>query len=136
MRKSILAALLLAGSLTAIAQKGSESLLKELEKNQEAYGVIAQQIWDYAEMGYLEEQSSALLQKTLSDEGFTIRKGVAGIPTAFIAEYGSGKPVVAILGEYDALPGLSQERVPEQKSAGKAAGHACGHHRRCQLPGG
>ena len=128
MRKSILAALLLAGSLTAIAQKGSESIIKELEKNQEAYGVISQQIWDYAEMGYLEEQSSALLQKTLSDEGFTIRKGVAGIPTAFIAEYGSGKPVVAILGEYDALPGLSQERVPEQKSAGKAAGHACGHH--------
>ncbi|MBT8282103.1 MAG: amidohydrolase, partial [Muriicola sp.] len=70
----------------------------------------------------------ALLQSTLEQEGFTIEKGVAGIPTAFIAEYGSGAPVIAILGEYDALPGLSQEAVPMQKTAGKAAGHACGHH--------
>jgi aminobenzoyl-glutamate utilization protein B len=54
------------------AQKGNETILKELEKNKDAYGVIAQQIWDYAEMGYLEEQSTALLQKTLSDEGFAI----------------------------------------------------------------
>ncbi len=114
--------------MTLFAQNGGESIIKELEKNKEAYGVIAQQIWDYAEMGYLEEQSTALLQKTLSDEGFSIENGVAGIPTAFIAEYGSGAPVVALLGEFDALPGLSQERVPEKKSAGKAAGHACGHH--------
>ncbi|MEO0527809.1 MAG: amidohydrolase, partial [Bacteroidota bacterium] len=62
------------------------------------------------------------------DEGFTINKGVAGIPTAFIAEYGKGAPVIAILGEYDALPGLSQQAIPEKKSADKAAGHACGHH--------
>ena len=114
--------------ITLFAQKGGESIIKELEKNKEAYGVIAQQIWDYAEMGYLEEQSTALLQKTLSDEGFSIQSGVAGIPTAFVAEFGSGAPVVALLGEFDALPGLSQERVPEKKSAGKAAGHACGHH--------
>jgi aminobenzoyl-glutamate utilization protein B len=79
-------------------------------------------------MGYQEEKSSALLQKTLADEGFSIKKGVAGIPTAFIAEYGSGTPVIAIMGEYDALPGLSQQAVAEKKSAGKAAGHACGHH--------
>ena len=128
MRKSTFFALLALIQMNIVAQKGSESILKELEKNRESYGVIAQQIWDYAEMGYLEEQSTALLQKTLSDEGFSIQKGVAGIPTAFIAEYGSGAPVIAILGEFDALPGLSQERVAEQKSAGKAAGHACGHH--------
>ena len=79
-------------------------------------------------MGYQEEKSSALLQKTLADEGFSIKKGVAGIPTAFIAEYGNGTPVIAIMGEYDALPGLSQQAVAEKKSAGKAAGHACGHH--------
>ena len=79
-------------------------------------------------MGYLEEKSSALLQKTLSDQGFEIKKGVAGIPTAFVAEYGNGSPVIAILGEYDALPGLSQQAVPEKKTANGAAGHACGHH--------
>ncbi len=86
------------------------------------------EIWELAEMGYLENESSALLQKTLSDEGFSIKKGVAGIPTAFTAEYGSGYPIIAILGEYDALPGLSQQAVPEKKSANKEAGHACGHH--------
>ncbi|MBT8182258.1 MAG: amidohydrolase, partial [Eudoraea sp.] len=66
--------------------------------------------------------------KTLSDEGFTIKKEVAGIPTAFVAEYGSGAPIIAILGEYDALPGLSQKAVPEKSSAGQEAGHGCGHH--------
>ena len=79
-------------------------------------------------MGYQEEKSAALLQQTLSDEGFSIKKGVAGMPTAFIAEYGSGSPVIAILGEYDALPGLSQQAIPEKKSNDKPAGHACGHH--------
>ncbi len=79
-------------------------------------------------MGYQEEQSSALLQKTLKKNGFTINKGVAGIPTAFIAEYGSGSPVIAILGEYDALPGLSQKAISKKESLGKVAGHACGHH--------
>jgi aminobenzoyl-glutamate utilization protein B len=68
------------------------------------------------------------LQETLAAEGFSIEKGIAGIPTAFMAEYGSGYPVIGILGEYDALPGLSQEAVPEKKSAGGEAGHACGHH--------
>lgn len=129
MKKSIL-------SITSIllfvfvgnAQKKTEDVLKKLDSKSEVYGGIAQNIWELAEMGYQEEKSSALLQETLSVEGFTIKKGVAGIPTAFIAEYGSGAPVIAIMGEYDALPGLSQEAVPEKKSAGKAAGHACGHH--------
>ncbi|MEX0274131.1 MAG: amidohydrolase, partial [Flavobacteriaceae bacterium] len=63
-----------------------------------------------------------------ADAGFSIKNGVAGIPTAFVAEYGSGSPVIAILGEYDALPGLSQQALAEKKSAGGVAGHACGHH--------
>ena len=102
--------------------------LKELDKKTETYGNIAHQIWEWAEMGYQEERSSALLQQTLEKEGFRIQKGVAGIPTAFVAEYGSGGPVIGVLGEFDALPGLSQQAVPEKKSAGGAAGHACGHH--------
>ena len=114
--------------LTLQAQQNSEYAIQTLNRNSNRYAEIAQEIWRWAEMGYQEEKSSALLQSTLAAEGFRIQKGVAGIPTAFIAEYGSGSPVIAILGEYDALPGLSQEAVPVQQSAGKAAGHACGHH--------
>lgn len=120
--------LLLSIGLSITAQKKTDEILSSLDNKSEKYGEIAQTIWGFAEMGYLEEQSSALLQNTLKEEGFTINKGVAGIPTAFIAEYGSGSPIIAILGEYDALPGLSQQAVAEKKSANKAAGHACGHH--------
>lgn len=114
--------------ITLTAQEDERKMLDALDNKTESYSDIAHQIWNWAEMGYLEVKSSALLQKTLKEEDFSIKKGVAGIPTAFIAEYGSGSPVIAILGEYDALPGLSQQAVPEKKSAGTAAGHACGHH--------
>ncbi|MCM4168853.1 p-aminobenzoyl-glutamate hydrolase subunit B [Arenibacter antarcticus] len=120
--------LLLLSFLSLEAQVYKNDVIKQLDKKSDSYGGIAQEIWNLAEMGYLEEKSSALLQKTLSDEGFTIQQGVAGIPTAFIAEYGSGKPIIAVLGEYDALPGLSQQAIPEKKLANKEAGHACGHH--------
>jgi aminobenzoyl-glutamate utilization protein B len=93
------------------------------------YSDVAKQIWGFAEVGYMEEKSTALLQSELKGAGFTVKSGVAGEPTAFIAEYGSGKPVIAILGEFDALPGLSQDTVPERKAIRVgAAGHGCGHH--------
>jgi len=93
------------------------------------YKKIALQIWDYAEVGYKEVKSTALLQQTLQDNGFTLQAGVAEIPTAFVASYGSGKPVIGILAEFDALPGLAQEASPEKTPiAGKPAGHGCGHH--------
>ena len=123
-----LGALLLLCTLSVNAQKKKNDVLKQLDAKAETYSEIAHTIWNLAEMGYLEEKSSALLQETLAAEGFSIEKGIAGIPTAFVAEYGSGYPVIGILGEYDALPGLSQEAVPEKKSAGGEAGHACGHH--------
>ena len=126
MNKIILPLIILL-STVVFAQK-PEQTIANLNSKKDFYSTIAQKIWEYAEMGFQEEKSAAILQETLRNEGFTITKGVAGIPTAFIAEYGEGKPVIAILGEYDALPGLSQEAVPEKKSAGKAAGHACGHH--------
>ena len=85
-------------------------------------------IWDLAELGYQEYESSEILQILLEDEGFFIEKGVAEIPTAFIASYGSGSPEIAILGEYDALPGLSQKSTPYKISNNGKAGHACGHH--------
>lgn len=90
---------------------------------------IARQIWEWAEVGYQETQSSDLLQSELRRHGFTIREGVAEIPTAFVGEYGSGGPVIAILAEFDALPGISQADTPtRQRVDGRPAGHACGHN--------
>jgi aminobenzoyl-glutamate utilization protein B len=90
---------------------------------------VARQIWDWAEVGYQETKSSALLQKELTGAGFKVEAGIAGIPTAFVATAGSGGPVIAILAEFDALPGINQDAVPERSPiAGKNAGHACGHH--------
>lgn len=128
MNKNILGIAILLSSIAIFSQNNKKDILNELNSKKNSYGIIAQKIWNYAEMGYQEEKSVALLQKTLFDEGFTITKGIAGMPTAFIAEYGKGEPIIAILGEYDALPGLSQQAVPEKKSANKKAGHACGHH--------
>lgn len=103
--------------------------LQTLESSYNQYKNIALQIWDNAELGYKEVKSSALLQETLQQEGFRVEAGVAGIPTAFVATYGSGQPVIGILAEFDALPGLAQQAVPEKKGIdGKAGGHGCGHH--------
>ena len=79
-------------------------LTAALEKEREKYASIALKIWDYAELGYLEARSSALLQDTLAAEGFRIEAGVAKIPTAFVASFGKGEPVIGILAEFDALP--------------------------------
>jgi len=101
----------------------------DIQSKYNDYKKIALQIWDYAEVGYKEVRSSALLQKTLADAGFTVKAGVADIPTAFVASYGSGSPVIGILAEFDALPGMAQQAVPEKTTIeGKTAGHACGHH--------
>jgi aminobenzoyl-glutamate utilization protein B len=103
--------------------------IKNIDGKYEAYKNIALQIWGFAEVGYKEVKSTQLLQETLKSNGFTIESAVAEIPTAFVASYGSGKPVIAILAEYDALPGLSQEVNTEKKSInGIDAGHGCGHH--------
>lgn len=103
-------------SLSAQAAKGTDksaSLLAAIDAKSTHYGEVAHQIWGFAEVGYQEVKSSALLQSELSAAGFRMTPGVAGMPTAFTAEFGSGKPVIAILGEFDALPGLSQDTTPE-----------------------
>lgn len=96
----------------------------------EKYGKISDAIWSYAELGLQEFKSSALLIKTLEAEGFTVDKGLAGMPTCFVATHGSGKPVVGILAEYDALPMISQKaRCPKQSPLIEGApGHGCGHN--------
>lgn len=88
----------------------------------------ARKIWEWAEVGFREERSSALLQQQLRAAGFKVDVGADDIPTAFIASYGKGGPVIALLAEYDALPGLSQSDGPAEESRGGVAGHACGHN--------
>lgn len=104
-------------------------LLADLSAEQAQFADIAMQIWDYAEVGYQEHQSSQLLQETLISAGFEVEAGLAGMPTAFVASYGQGEPVIGILAEFDALPGLSQAAVPQREIVEhQQAGHACGHH--------
>ena len=74
------------------------------------------EIWNYAELGYQENKSADLLAQSLEDEGFSIKKNLAGIPTAFIAEFENGGPIIGILGEFDALPGLAQS-IPHLKKS-------------------
>ena len=99
----------------------------------ERFGEISDAIWSYAELGLQEFNSSKLLADTLEQEGFKVERGVAGMPTAFVATYGSGKPVIGFLGEFDALPMLSQKaRVPTQEPiVDGAPGHGCGHNTMC-----
>jgi aminobenzoyl-glutamate utilization protein B len=112
---------------SAVAQE--VDLAKLVESRRAADRAVALDLWNWAEVGYQEEQSSARLQKELRDAGFRLTTGVADMPTAFVAEYGSGKPVIAILAEMDALPGVSQSAVPERSPLkGRISGHACGHH--------
>ncbi|MFP4340718.1 MAG: amidohydrolase [Cyclobacteriaceae bacterium] len=121
--------IILSLSLFAYAQKHEEKVIKSIEAKADAYQKAALNIWQYAEVGYQETQSVAQLQQLLEKEGFSIESGVAGIPTAFMASYGSGEPVIGIMGEYDALPGISQAALPERQILVEdGAGHACGHH--------
>jgi aminobenzoyl-glutamate utilization protein B len=119
----------LALAVTAGAADVKDDLAAHVEANARVYARVALDIWKLAELGYQEEQSSGLLQQQLEEAGFSVEAGVAGIPTAFVASWGSGGPVVGLLAEFDALPGINQDAVPEREEIpGKAAGHACGHH--------
>ena len=113
----------------SVAQKTKPELIKSIDSHDDQYSATAKKIWDLAEVGFQETKSSALLQQMLQEAGFTVQNNIAGMPTAFTATYGTGKPVIGILGEFDALPGVAQEAVPELKPIpNQVAGHACGHH--------
>ena len=141
MKRILLLALVLMG-LQVVAQKkakldpatqqvnaNKEAAMVALSNAYEADKKTALQIWEYAEVGYKEVKSAALHIQHLKDAGFTVETGVAGIPTAFVATYGTGSPAIGILAEYDALPGINQSTSPERDPiVGKNAGHACGHH--------
>ena len=128
-RPFLLTVVTVATVLTSAAASADDALFKFIESRRAADRAAALDLWNWAEVGYQEEQSSARLQKELREAGFRITAGVADMPTAFVAEYGSGQPVIAILAEMDALPGVSQAAVPERSPLrGRISGHACGHH--------
>jgi aminobenzoyl-glutamate utilization protein B len=130
MRIAFLASAALACALATpgLAQKAAPDPLALVDARYDRTAAVAKAIWDFAELGYQENRSSALLQAELAKEGFKVTKGVAEIPTAFVAEWGSGAPVIAILAEFDALPGVSQAAVPVKQTDSKSAAHACGHN--------
>jgi aminobenzoyl-glutamate utilization protein B len=108
---------------TALDYLSSEDIIAK-------YGKVADSIWYFAELGMQEFRSSAILIKTLEEEGFKVEKGVAGMPTCFVATWGSGKPVIGVLGEFDALPMISQQALNPVKApvVAGAPGHGCGHN--------
>ncbi|MEX2573702.1 MAG: amidohydrolase [Balneolaceae bacterium] len=134
MKKTVTAVCLmfmLAGSLAAQAISDHKNLA--IEKA----GAFSQEInrcsvtlWDLSETALREEQSADYLQQILQEHGFSIETGVAGMPTAFVGTYGSGEPVIGILAEYDALPGVGNAPVPyrQEREDGVSAGHGCGHN--------
>jgi len=107
----------------------ASGVVEFVDSRYEETAALARDLWEFAEVGYQEVRSSALIKEALAAEGFEIESGVAGIPTAFTATLGSGGPVIAILAEYDALPGINQDDVPTRSPIeGKLAGQACGHN--------
>ncbi|MEW5686735.1 MAG: amidohydrolase [Pseudomonadota bacterium] len=127
------APLALGMALPAAAAKAPEAqkteILASVDKLAPQISDTALKIWSFAELGYLENQSTALLQQQFRDAGFEVKTGVAEIPTAFVASFKNGEgPVIAILGEFDALPGMAQAASPARQGASGAPGHACGHN--------
>lgn len=107
-----------------------QAALAAVENKKELLQQVADSIWAYAELSLQEYRSAALYEQVLEEEGFTVEKGICGIETAFSSSFGSGRPVIGILGEYDALSGLSQAgyAIKETPLAPGAPGHGCGHN--------
>lgn len=131
----LLYASLLAGTFAAHAQKAApvnpnkKLVLASVEKHQQELIGLSDSVWTYVETALRETKSATLLADYAESKGFRVQRAVAGMPTAFIAEFGEGKPIIAILGEFDALPGLSQKAVPERAvRIENAPGHGCGHN--------
>jgi aminobenzoyl-glutamate utilization protein B len=107
-----------------------QSLTQTIDALAPAFTALSDRIWEFAELKFHEVQSSTLLVETLRQNGFSVQQDIAGMKTAFIGEYGRGKPVIAFLGEYDALAGMSQQSGVDQPMAIEedASGHGCGHN--------
>jgi len=109
--------------------KNKKAIINSLESKRERLIEISDNIWEAAEPALLEFKSSKYLSDYAEENGFTVERGVAGIPTAFTAKFGSGRPIIGIMGEFDANPGISQKKQPTKEPLVKgAAGHGCGHN--------
>ena len=121
--------LLLLLPLVAAPVGAADDVLARVAAHAERFGAVSRQIWETPELGFHENKSAALLEQELRANGFEVRAGVANMPTGFTASYGSGSPVIVLMGEFDALSGLSQKDEPEQAAVTAGApGHGCGHN--------
>lgn len=126
---TILALVFFSLALPARNKSDKDVGLKYLDANFKTYDTLQKRIHSYAEEGFHEYRSSEALASHLEENGFSIERGAAGMPTAFVATFGSGHPVIAILAEFDALPGLSQDTVSFRKPLVEGGyGHGCGHN--------
>jgi aminobenzoyl-glutamate utilization protein B len=109
--------------------KKKEEAVSSVDKHRAELISLSDQIWSFAETALRETRSAKVLSDYAEKQGFRVERGVAGMSTAFIATYGEGRPIIGILGEYDALPGLSQKASPVKEAAQPGgAGHGCGHN--------
>ncbi len=110
-------------------EKTKRDAISWIDENSEGIIGVSDKIWEYAELGFLEHDSAKLLSDELERHGFRVERGVAGIPTAFVASWGSGKPLIGVMGEYDALMGVSQKKTPSREPIVEGGtGHGCGHN--------
>jgi len=132
-RSAILIGLALLAPTAATSQTLSpekQTALAQVDALSSEIHLMAMRLWDYSETALLEAQSAEFLTALLEEEGFVVERGVAGMPTAFVASWGSGTPVLGVLAEYDALPGVGNAPVPhrEKRADGVTAGQGCGHN--------
>ncbi|MEE2876683.1 MAG: amidohydrolase [Candidatus Neomarinimicrobiota bacterium] len=121
-------ALTVVGGQPGTMTKAKQTAAKWVDKNSKTIQEASKTVWEYAEIALKEHKSAKLLSGMLEDGGFKVERGVSDMPSAFVAEYGSGKPVVTFLAEYDALPGLSQKvKTFIDPIVEGAGGHGCGH---------
>jgi len=116
-------------SLGASPTAVKRTVVASVDKHADELVDVSDKVWGYAETALREYKSSKLLADFAEAQGFTVTRNVSGMPTAFVAKFGAGRPIVGILGEYDALPGVSQKAQAEESPLVKgAAGHGCGHN--------
>lgn len=132
MKNTVVTIFIFLFSLGTTAQKmnkNKKAIITSIERHEEALIKISDSIWALAETAFDEHESARILADYAAQNGFTVDRGVAEMPTAFVATYGSGKPVISVLGEFDALPGISQKALPTKEPLNEgAAGHGCGHN--------
>ena len=131
LRLTCLVSMLLAAAPAIAGDVASDkqAVIESIDAHQSELVDLADQVWVFAETALRETRSAAILADYAEAHGFEVERGVAGMPTAFVASFGEGRPIIGILGEYDALPGLSQRIQPTREAlVPGAAGHGCGHN--------